>query len=342
MSSLKLRLDPWATEYNTAYYAEDVPLEEKVNVDTGLESSDWQAIRAADCPPAHYERLLFTDGTRRVEARLLVEDERQQVAFGVLGSFGIGVVDCCSAGSRNAEFMDLDYINIEAINRVCAIGNGRSFESFEIASAVSHRLGTLSYRVQTSDQRDPDAVARTIQFEMLKAEGVLARRLLDSFPESLVVTDGPLPRMGFVENMVGYVKTIHQINITEKEMAVVRSLQEGERSPLYLVTGKDKSQQRFECFLRLRDPNPWLYSLAGMVRLQVYAGVKPEERLDEVCSLMNWLAHVLPRFASKQHQDPRAPQQLLPIRALEKDLGRRMGNAAITRRRIMSHLQLSV
>ena len=43
-----------------------------------------------------------------------------------------------------------------------------------------------------------------------------------------------------------------------------------------------------------------------MVRLQAYAGPDPAARLGEVQHLADWLCHALPRFASRQHQDPRA------------------------------------
>ena len=58
-----------------------------------------------------------------------------------------------------------------------------------------------------------------------------------------------------------------------------RGLEQGERSPLYLVRTRDAENSYFEWFLRLRDPRPWLYSLAGMVRLQAYAGPNWSERL---------------------------------------------------------------
>ena len=339
---LKLRLDPWATEYNTAFHAEDSFDEERKNVDATPEYSEWAAVDpvAPQAPP--FEQFLFVDGTRRLEARVLLEDERKQIAFGALGSFGIGVVDCCSGGSRAASYTDLNSIGVKMVNRICALSNGHTLPMFNLESQLRHRLGQLEYEVETTEERDADAVVRRIQFAMLRAEGKLASRLISSHPDALIVTDGPLPRMGFVKNIVGYVKTIHQIPITEEQLNVVRGLEQGQRSPLYLVTGNDKSQQYFEWFLRLRDPRPWLYSLAGIVRLQAYASQQPENRLDEVRALADWLALTLPRFASHQHQDPRAPQQLLPIRALETELRRRMGDARVIRRRIMQHLQETV
>jgi len=338
---IKLRLDPWATEYNTAFHAENILEEERKNVDATPEYRDWEAVTPKTPQTSPFNQFLFVDGTRRLEARVLLEDERKQVAFGALGSFGIGVVDCCSSGSRAANYTDLNTLGIKMVNRICALSSGHTLPIFALESGLRHRLGKLEYEVETTEERDADAVVRRIQFAMLRAEGKLASRLISAHPDALVVTDGPLPRMGFVKNVVGYVKTIHQVPITEEQLNVVRGLEQGQRSPLYLVTGNDKSQQYFEWFLRLRDPRPWLYSLAGIVRLQAYASQQPENRLDEVRALADWLALTLPRFASHQHQDPRAPQQLLPIRGLESELRRRMGDAGVIRRRIMSYLSES-
>lgn len=335
---MKLRLDPWATEYNTAYHAEDVLEDERKNVDATPEYREWQAITPRPEQAAPFAKLLFTDGTRRLEARVLLEDERKQVAFGALGSFGVGVVDCCSKGSRKASFLDLSGLSFQSVTRLCAISSGHNLPTFSLVSRLRQRLGQLEYTVESTEERDADAVVRRIQFAMLRAEGKLAARLLSAHPGALIVTDGPLPRAGYVKNIVGYVKTIHEVPITEAQLAVVRGLEANQRSPLYLVSGNDKSQQYFEWFLRLRDPRPWLYSLAGIVRLQAFASTRPEARLDEVRALADWLAVILPRFASKQHQDPRAPQQLLPTRALEQDLRRRMGSPQIVRRRIMEYL----
>ena len=335
---MKLRLDPWATEYNTAFHAEDIVEDERKNVDATPEYREWQAVSPKAPSATPFEQLLFTDGTRRLEARVLLEDERKQVAFGALGSFGIGVVDCCSRGSRAATFVNLGDLSIKNISRICALSSGHVLPAFVLESKLKHRLGRLEYAIETTSERDADAVVRELQNAMLRAEKALASRLTDAHPAALVVADGPLPRSGYLPNIVGYLKTIHQVPITEEQLAVVRGLEEGQRSPLYLVTGSDKTQQYFEWFLRLRDPRPWLYSLAGIVRLQAYASAQPEERLDEVRALADWLALTLPRFASHQHQDPRAPQQLLPIRALEGELRRHMGDARVVRRRIMSYL----
>jgi hypothetical protein len=42
--------------------------------------------------------------------------------------------------------------------------------------------------------------------------------------------------------------------------------------------------------------------------------------------LADTTAKLLPRFASSEHKDPRAPQNLYPIGALERELRRRLGD----------------
>ena len=329
---MKLRLDPWETEYNTAHSAGEA-LSEHPNIETGIEYKDWQAVTpTTNVEKTLYDQLLFVDGSRRIEARVLLEDENKQVAFGALGSYGVGVVSCCPQGLARANFLQWQ------IKRICTLSGGHSINDFELKQTLNKCLGKLNYEVVSSQERDADAVLRKLQFEMLNAERLLSSSLVDDYPNALIINDGPRPRIGFEPNVIGYLKTSHSIPIGPKKISLIRELEQGQRSPLYLVKGQDATQNYFEWFLRLRDPHPWLYSLAGMVRLQASAGKDPQKRLDNVRQLADWLASKLGNFSSKQHQDPRAPQQLLPIRALETELRRHMGSLQIIRRRITTYL----
>ena len=340
--SLKLRLDPWATEYNTSYFAEQISESAAEHVDISIEMSDWQPIapkKDIDIDDFRYKRLIFIDGSRRIEARVLLESEERQVAFGALASYGVGAVDCCPKQSRVASFINLQELGIKAIERVCVVGRGQNHEDFEILPRLTSQLGQLKYKTVTTEEEDPEAVVRKLQDEMLKAERNLASNLAGHYDDALIISDGPRPKVSDA-SVIGYVKTIHKMSISQKELTVVRNLEQGQRSPIYVIGTDDKSKQIFEWFLRLRDPNPWLFTLAGMVRLQAYAGSSPEKSIEEVKALADYLAILLPKFASKQHQDPRAPQQLLPVRGLEAELRRNMGNSQIVRRRITEYLSL--
>jgi uncharacterized protein len=329
---VRLRLDPWAVEYNTAYHAEAAG-DGRVDVDTSVEGP-WERHRPS-AAETFWDDLYFLDGSRRIEARVLLEQDAAQVAFGALGSYGVGVVSCCAHKSRKASFLCGEETLF--VRRICALSSGHSTANFALAATRS-RLGELHYEVVGTAERDADAVVRRLQYEMLDAEKQLAGRLIAEDPDTLIICDGPRPFIGGEKNVIGYLKTIHEPKISETELNVVRALEQGERSPLYLVKTQDPDNSYFEWFLRLCDPRPWLYSLAGMVRLQAYAGPEWAARLEWTANLADWSCLHLTPFASRQHQDPRAPQQLLPIRALESELARRMGSAQIIRRRVMQHL----
>jgi uncharacterized protein len=321
---MKLRLDPWAAEYNTAFFAEEAKYNNPEKLEPFTETETWGRIAPTETALT-WDKLFFIDGTRRIEARVLLEDEREQIAFGAMGSCAVGVVDCCPVHSRQAEIYKTQ------VNRICALSSGHSLPDFEVLPRGS-QLGQLRYTVRPTKERDAESVVEELQKFMLDEERYLAARLSQQHDASLIICDGQRPIGSPETNVIGYLKTIHDSRISREHLAVVRSLEQGERSPVYKVK-IDEEKFYFEWFLRLRDPRPWLYSLAGMVRIQAYA-----EDLDYVIGLANWTCLNLPVFASRQHQDPRAPQQLLPTRALEHELKRRMGDAQLIRRRITEYL----
>jgi uncharacterized protein len=122
---MKLRLDPWATEYNTAYYADEVAQTTPDHIDPYVETEEWKAV--TPIPNAlTWDKLLFIDGSRRIEARLLLEDDQEQIAFGAMGTCAIGVVNCCPEHSRQATIYETH------IKRVCALSSGHSMGNFVI------------------------------------------------------------------------------------------------------------------------------------------------------------------------------------------------------------------
>jgi hypothetical protein len=86
------------------------------------------------------------------------------------------------------------------------------------------------------------------------------------------------------------------------------------------------SWERYAWYLRLPStPDtpgaPW----AGVVRCEV-----AKELSDaEVITLANLSQTVLPRYASTSYKDPRAPQNLVPIAGLERELRRRLGDPRV-------------
>ena len=76
------------------------------------------------------------------------------------------------------------------------------------------------------------------------------------------------------------------------------------------------------------------FDLHGVVRLEAPSG----PGLEAARELADLSARELPRFASDPARDPRAPQNLLPIGALETRLKHRLGDHAVIRRAIEARL----
>lgn len=310
-----MRIDPWDVEYGS-----EVPLSAPaddeagtVAVDTEVPADAWQPI----APVAHERpaRLLFVDGIRRLEARLLV-DRGSRRCHGALGTYGVGAV--CVAGGRASW-------HTEHIGRIAALGSSERF-----ARIIA--LGpALEYEPRSTPRDDPDGPLLALHSEMRQAEELLGRTLADD-PDSLVLVDGPITFGDATRGRaIGFIKRLHKLYVPEAQMQVVARLRVGERSPIFAIVGTGRFD-RLSWFVRLADPLAVDADLTGLSRLEVSGCLG----VAEARHLADATAAVLPAFVPTRARDPRAPQNLLPIGALEAHLRRRLGDARLVRRRLAS------
>jgi len=338
----RLRLEPWAVTHGGSWQDEGPEGPDDAQTDTlsreavGLELpvEEWRGL--APTAPAAVTEVWFLDGVRRVEARAMLEVADLQ-RHAAIGSCAVGAVVCAPDAGAPAA------IGAGPITeRWCVIAadaaHAADLPDLEVGAGET---GAVLYRVATCPGDDHQAPTLELQRRMRAAEARLVSDLLERLPREgrsepagapLLLCDGPRPYVGPDPRLVGYIKSVQQQRLPAPAFRVVRSLEAGERSPVYVVGSGPHA--RFEWYLRLRDPRPWLHSLAGSVRLQSHAGERPTELLATARALADWSAANLPRFATRAHQDPRAPQQLLPVRALEERLRRGLGSAQLLRRRL--------
>jgi hypothetical protein len=310
---LDIRLDPWDVDYGAELQLEpdEVPAED-VALDVELPPGAWKPLTP---PPIGVPRLVFVDGVRRIEARLVVR-HGDRVAHGAFGSFAVGSVLVADGGAACDEVR---------VDRVVATGSGEAIPTPVRVDPV------LTYRPVSTAEPSPDGPLRKIQEEMRIAEERLARDLAAREP-GLVVVDGPLtfgePGGGAA---VGYIKRLFRLYLPPENLALLASLPPGARTPLFGLRSTRRFA-RYSWFLRLARPQAADSDLAGIVRLEVSESVGQEgaQRLADAT------AGALPAFAPARARDPRAPQNLLPIGALEAQLRRRLGDARLARRRIES------
>ncbi|MCS7172800.1 MAG: hypothetical protein N0A24_05250 [Armatimonadetes bacterium] len=312
---LRIRLDPWDVDYGPELSAEEEPEGQKSDVfpDVELPEHAWQPVYPAE--PFLLDRIYFVDGVRRIDARVVVEGE--PIAYGAFGSFAAGSV-CVQDGVAQFGPCILD--------RLLVIGGGRSLD---------HPIPVMpraAYRPVSTEGRDSEAPLQKLQEEMRLAEERLARELADA-DRTLVVVDGPLTFADPVRGAaVGFIKHISRFYLSSpKSLEVLRGLPTGARTPLFGLHGARRFA-RYSWFLRLIPPAAGDPPFSGIVRLEVSETVGREAARR----LADATAWALPRFVRPRGMDPRAPQNLAPIGALEAHLRRRLGDRLLLRRHIQT------
>ena len=307
---MQLRLDPWPAEYESAIPFEDLSLEPAPPVDHTVETTEWRAIPPRT--PAAPAELCFVDGVRRVEARVLAE-AGDQLVHGLFGSLAVGAVRS-RAGA--AAFSDL------TVRRFLILGAGLESDS-------TLRIGgsPLRFEALSTAANNPAEILALLQNQMRTCEALLGERLTG--PDRRVFVDGPLTYFSGVRHeTIGIVKTIHQPYLAAPQFRLVGSLAPGWRTPLFAIA--DGKHDRYSWYLRVAGGRAIDHKLAGILRLEVRAAVG----LERALALADCSAAELPRFASTSVRDSRAPQNLVPVGALEEELRRRLGDSLLLRRAV--------
>jgi uncharacterized protein len=320
-----LRLDPWAAEYDGSIQVADD--EDGANVDVGVEASAWLAISPPPAPRP--PQIAFVDGVRRVEHRLLVSD-RDRTVFGLLGSYGVGAALVEAAASATHEATAR--VAHETIGRAAVTAGGLTIAPF---SAAVRAGSAIVFEPRTEAQNTPLAPVAGLQTAMREAEGRLAGRLAAEV--EVVFQDGPLSFLtaGVAGRVVGVVKRLQRQYLDPAHHVLLPRLGVGERTPLFLVGGREP---RYSWYLRIAFGRAIEAALTGVVRAECPAA----RGLAEARELADLSARELPRFASDAARDPRAPQNLYPVGGLEARLKHLLGDPAVVRHAIEAQLTSEV
>ena len=312
-----VRIDPWAVDYGgetpTEFQpdAEDAP---ELDLNVEQDAAVWAPITPPVSPSS--QPLSFVDGVRRMEARLVVTRNGRTV-HGALGAYGVGVVECREGRATFAE---------ERLGRVAIFGAG------EMPPAALALAPSLNYLPRSVAEDDADAPLRGLHGEMRTSEGELARA--HAAAGRIVIADGPLNVGESTRgHVVGFVKRLFKLYLPPEQLPVLRLLPLGTRTPVFLIISAGRFS-RFSWFLRIGPRLAIESDFTGLVRLEVSQSVGR----DEAIRLADLTSALLPRFVPSRTRDPRAPQNLVPIGALEQHLRRGLGDARLIHRRLATRL----
>jgi hypothetical protein len=307
---MALRLLPWSPEYGTgmqfeAEAARGDAAEERPPIEF-VEHRPWEPVTPTTPPPA---AIQIVDGVRRAEAHAMDETAEGALVLGLFGSYAVGVVRC----EGRARILE-DQFRVER-RYLQTGGEPRTRE-------VPGGAHTMRFRAEVpAEATSANDLVAALNRKMLDEEEKLAEEL--SRDESILTfVDGPLRLRSPGPRVVGYIKRIHNWYIAPTEQRLLLDLHVGERTPLFRIVEDSEERSRTSWFLRLADLSHHYHPLAGVMRLEV-PGVLP---VSEAVRLADQSALVLPGLASSPVRDPRSPQNLTPVGALEAALTHRLGD----------------
>lgn len=305
----QLYVETWAPEYGSPFETDDA-LADESKVDEAVEVDGvWDPLTGRD---DGIDAVAFVDGVRRIDARLTL-DEPEGPIPGICGSHGVGAV-VWRRSQRLAEFEDIQ------IDRLAVFGGGHG-TPIPVASS------SIVYRSESVPETDPGFLIQRFHGSMRQAEARLSERLAQS--GLFVIADGPINDLSATEK-VGYIKSHRAPYLSPEKSAIIGRLRAGERTPLFLI-GRGGAYPRYSWYQRLVD-DPRGHSWSGVVRCEVSSALP----VDRAGAVADRVAAVLPLVGSEPHIDPRAPQNLVPIAALEREMRRRLGDPGIVYRALRS------
>jgi hypothetical protein len=316
---LTLQIDPRPTSYDAVIQVEEED-EGGAAVNPFVETSDWAPIvpERRDLP----ETVVFVDGVQRVEMRLIGQDNGR-VVYGALASLSVGSVFHRSEGATTERGLP---------ERILSLSDGGGNGDVLKIDCGSE---TLTFQAKSSAVPGLAGVHDALTSARREAETRLGDELVRA-GHPLVIVDGRLNFGSSRTSMaVGLIKTMQRQYLEGPQLAVLSDLRCGTRSPLFWIDRKDAV---YSWYVRLcegrRIDHPW----AGLVRLETLdaMGLQPAIQLADLT------AQHLPSFASDPAWDPRAPQNLYPIAALESLLRHELGDHEWIRRHIEVHFHREV
>ncbi|HXY72233.1 MAG TPA: hypothetical protein VEM41_06805 [Actinomycetota bacterium] len=301
----RLFVEGWAPDYGAPFEPVEELAPAEGSVDVTVERSDWGPLDGTDDGAT---RIAFVDGVRRVDARLTVDDPTVGPVPGICGTFAVGA----ACWDREARETTIDAARVERL----AVISGRREEQLPPVALDP------PYRTEAIADPDPDALVRHVHTRMRRAEGECATAMARG--GWFVVADGPLNDLS-PQQTIGYVKSHRVTYLPALQGETVTVLGTGQRTPLFTIA----AYERYSWYVRLARP-PGGHSWSGVVRCEA-SGALPRA---EVLAMADRSAAVLPLVASQEHLDPRAPQNLVPIGALERSLRHLMGDRGLVYRAV--------
>lgn len=305
---------------------DDQPIEESEEIgNPDIETGNWRPI---DGKGKRNISVIFVDGVRRTENLVYIEDEEIGISEGAFVSIGAGALLMNYGKTNPASESYLDF----RIRRFFFIRKG-----IDLSGSISFSFGEskLEFFVESTDKE----ISPFVNEVMAKMESDVAESVYRKVKPTLMLTDGTVHYSAKVKELpfIGYIKKHKRLYIPHERMGILRELRLGQRTPLVLIHSQPtmegsgvKSFDKLTWYVKISEHE----GISGIARLEVPIGIGVK-KAKELADLTAWL---IPKFASTEFAENRAPHNLLPIKHLENALRKRLGSQTLIRRIIMNEL----
>lgn len=343
---LGLRRDSWEPDYQSAMHLGAEPSKETIAVNLELAPQSWQPItpalllqqslvQARQSALAALGDLVFIDGVLRMHQRFILA-QGQSYQYAGLGTAVVGAMRL-----RPGQPLSMPSALFTPRVRRCLLIN-QDFGPTEpsLIPGIPFAFESYGFKVdpelsaEASQLPDRALLAAMRATEKDYLEALVSECDSQQAPFTLIV-DGPLQKQSTRSALpvVGFVKTLHTQYLPPEQQAILPRLQAGQRSPLFQIGDKQVSW-----YLRLAQVDGLDHALSGIVRLEVISH-RIQAEIPRIQALADHLALVLPQLVLGRHEDPRSPQNLLPIHTLEKQLKHCLGHRHLLQRAIDSYFK---
>lgn len=305
---MRFRLDAWHSDYAFPYQPPEELEEDAAAVVLDVEAPphDWVPIR----PDAvAFDAVRFVDGVQSSDAVIWIEDgDGGPPLPGLVASWAAGVMRCCPGGAA-----------IEGVS----VERGVFSDARTLGPIIAENL---TWRPRVGDAGEDVELRHRLSGARRRLEDQVGRLADDG---SLVVYDGLLHAAPRPAHAIGLAKRAYRQYLPPALQAVARQLRARERTPLFRPDAGRLG--RYSFYLALADPLPPRVAEPGSGIARIETELPPETPVAAVAAFADRVAVTLPPFASEPHQDPRAPQNLAPVRGLEDELRRLLGRPSVIR-----------
>jgi hypothetical protein len=304
---MKFFFEEWSAAYGSPYQIDEESHDEGPAM---LVEDGPRIVPHAGSAGARFDgAVAFVDGVRRGEASVYQEDDEGNIFAGIVGAHACGAV--------LVNWTDPPTFAETTVTRLALWQSDQP----GVLPVIN---GGWSWKSDRCKTMPPHSPLEDLQRRMREEEARVAESLCSDSYTTFIDGSIPYPLLG-ARPIIGYVKTHHRRLLDVDNHRLVPKLRAGERTSLFML-----GHNRYSAYVRLTPRSPYAGPWAGIIRIEIarFGG------LEEIARLADRVASVIPRFAGVSHRDPRAPQNLQPIGALETHLRHLLGDQGLAARAV--------